>query len=84
MHSYIQSVSFYRRKPVLSSVSAHGNQLSKTAHNKIFVGRPSFTEFDVLYEKLKDLYTAAHNEDAAKTKELLMEIVPTYKPVNNK
>lgn len=58
--------------------------LSKTAHNKIFVGRPSFTEFDVLYEKLKDLYTAAHNEDAAKTKELLMEIVPTYKPVNNK
>ncbi len=54
--------------------------LSKTAHNKIFVGRPSFIEKQTLNEKLKRLYDAAHDEDIELTKQLLTELVPTYHP----
>lgn len=57
--------------------------LTKTAHNKIFVGRPSFTELHILEKKLESLFQAASKNNAEQTKKLLMELVPTYKPVNN-
>ncbi len=57
--------------------------LGQTAHNKIFIGKPSFAEFEELKPKLEALYTAAHAQDEQKTRELLMDLVPTFKPANN-
>ena len=57
--------------------------LGQTAHNKIFIGKPSFAELDELKPKLEALYNAAHEENESKTRELLMDLVPTFKPANN-
>ena len=57
--------------------------LGQTAHNKIFIGKPSFAELDELKPKLEALYNAAHEENEPKTRELLMDLVPTFKPANN-
>ena len=53
--------------------------LNKTVHEKIFVGRPTFDDFDSLRLRLEELRHIAEEE----TKEVLIskmeELVPTYK-----
>ncbi len=57
--------------------------LGQTAHNKIFIGKPSFAELDELKPKLDALYKAAHDENEEQTRTLLMDLVPTFKPSDN-
>ncbi len=51
--------------------------LEKTAHGKIFVGRPLEVTYDTLEKKLLRLETAL-TEDADTIKKILAEVVPTY------
>ena len=53
--------------------------LNKTIHEKIFVGRPTFDDFDTLLLKLKELKTVAEEENKELLIKKVQEIVPTYK-----
>ena len=56
--------------------------LTKTAHSKIFVGQPIDISFDELEDKLH-LLEASLQYDNEKVKEILSQVVPTYKPQKN-
>ena len=52
--------------------------LQKTANEMISIGKPIEFDETVLFEKLQELYVEAYNE-TEKMKELVHELVPTYK-----
>ncbi len=53
--------------------------LGKTAHSKIFVGKPIDITSKELSEKLERLKTAAfENQDDDKIKQIISEVIPTY------
>lgn len=58
--------------------------LNKTAHEKIFVGKPTYFDFDTLKIKLEELrfITEGGNKEEIVLK--LQELVPTYKKANYK
>jgi FlaA1/EpsC-like NDP-sugar epimerase len=55
-----------------------GEGLAKTENKKISIGKPLEIDTDVLYEKIEELLKEAKNE-TEKMKELVHELVPTYK-----
>lgn len=58
--------------------------LTDTTHNKIYVGKPTFTSYDRLQVKLDQLEKLLIEEDNEIIKNKMAEIVPTYKrPVEN-
>lgn len=52
--------------------------LRKTAHNKIFVGRPTFNDFDALMRKIYEFKDIIHEDNREKIISKLEELVPTY------
>ena len=58
--------------------------LTDTTHNKIYVGKPTFTSYDRLQVKLDQLEKLLIEDDNEIIKNKMAEIVPTYKrPVEN-
>lgn len=53
--------------------------LNQTSHQKIFVGRPTFVDFDSLMTKIGELGEVVDEDDREKIISKLEEIVPTYK-----
>ncbi|EFG87909.1 polysaccharide biosynthesis protein [Clostridium carboxidivorans P7] len=53
--------------------------LNRTCHNKIFVGRPTFEDFNSLMVKINEFKTIVEEDDREKIIYKLEEIVPTYK-----
>ncbi|NMM63693.1 polysaccharide biosynthesis protein [Clostridium sp. P21] len=53
--------------------------LNKTSHNKIFVGRPTFDDFDTLMVKINEFKEIVEEDNREKIIAKLEEIVPTYK-----
>lgn len=53
--------------------------LNQTSHKKIFVGRPTFADFDSLLTKINELGEVVDEENKEKIISKLEEIVPTYK-----
>ncbi len=54
--------------------------LEKTSNSKIFIGQPLFTDFEDLNMKLEKLKTTFNNPDGNKVKEVVSQIVSTYRP----
>ncbi|GAA0758173.1 nucleoside-diphosphate sugar epimerase/dehydratase [Clostridium sartagoforme] len=57
--------------------------LSSTAHNKIYIGKPTFESFERLEIKLKMLENLLKENDNNKIKNMMGDIVPTYHRVIN-
>lgn len=53
--------------------------LNKTLHNKIFVGKPTFHDFDTLMMKINEFKGILDEDDREKIISKLEELVPTYK-----
>lgn len=53
--------------------------ISDTSHNKIFIGKPVFTDYNYLTKKLEKLKEMVDNKENNKIKNILEEIVSTYK-----
>ncbi len=54
--------------------------LKKTAHSKIFIGQPTFSDINVLENNLTMLHKAIDDSDDEDIKKIISNIVPTYKP----
>ena len=54
--------------------------ISDTSHNKIFIGKPIFIDYDFLIGQLEDLEYQTTHENIHNVKKALQRIVPTYKP----
>ena len=52
--------------------------LSNTKHEKIFIGKPTFTDIEVLKEKLNELKEIIEEDEIEKLIFKIEEIVPTY------
>lgn len=52
--------------------------LTKTGHDKIFIGKPTFNDIDFLRKKFERLKTAIDDNDKEEIRQTLKEIVPTY------
>ncbi len=57
--------------------------LKNTENSKIFIGKPIFADFEELKVSLKKLEEAFNNPDKKHIKELISQIVDTYKPDYN-
>jgi FlaA1/EpsC-like NDP-sugar epimerase len=57
--------------------------ISKTIHEKIFVGRPIFTDYEKILGHLEDLQMAMESKNA-NIKQLVSQIVPTYQVYEEK
>ncbi len=53
--------------------------LNQTAHKKIFVGRPTFDDFNTLMRKIEEFNEIVEEDNREKIISKLEEIVPTYK-----
>lgn len=53
--------------------------LNQTAHKKIFIGKPTFSDFDKLTKDIEELRIIAELDDKEKIVSKMEEIVPTYK-----
>lgn len=56
------------------------DQMTRTAHNKIFVAPPITIDEDLFENQLGQIHEAAFDNDDQKVVDLLVEIVGTYKP----
>ncbi len=56
--------------------------IAHTKHNKIFIGKPTFTDYNYLIEELKKLEEVTEIGNIQNIKENLKELVPTYKICN--
>ena len=54
--------------------------ISSTSHNKIFIGQPTFTDYNYLIKSLEKLKYVMEYKDNIKLKKALVELVPTYEP----
>ena len=57
--------------------------LGKTSHSKIFVGRPTFLNYEELMQKLDILSNALNTFDNSKIVDAIKETVPTYVATSN-
>ena len=53
--------------------------LTNTKHAKIFIGKPTFSDLDVLKERFKELAVIIEQDDVEALMVKIREIVPTYK-----
>jgi len=53
--------------------------LNQTAHKKIFVGKPTFDDFDTLMVKINEFEEIVEEDNREKIVKKLEELVPTYK-----
>lgn len=53
--------------------------LINTKHKKIFIGKPTFTDINILREKLSELNEIVENDNVNELILKIEEIVPTYK-----
>lgn len=56
--------------------------LSQTPHNKIYVGKPTFSNFDSLKEKIEKMKQCVEKDDREVIIKNIEELVPTYKRFN--
>jgi FlaA1/EpsC-like NDP-sugar epimerase len=61
-----------------------GEGILPTSHEKIMVLKGKECSLDILNGKIDELVHLAREQDAEKIKEKLQEIVPEYKPIDNK
>ncbi len=54
--------------------------ISDTSHNKIFIGKPVFTDYNYLIRKLESLKEVVKIGDKKQIKANLQNLVPTYNP----
>lgn len=54
--------------------------ISNTGHNKIFIGKPIFTDYDYLIKELEELKEVSGMGKDGNVKENIKKIVPTYSP----
>jgi len=52
--------------------------LTNTKHEKIFIGRPTFSDLGVMKEKMKELKEIIEEDDVEALIEKIGESVPTY------
>lgn len=52
--------------------------LGKTQHNKIFVGKPTFSDFDKLKEQLEELRIIVEKDNKEEVIHKIEQLVPTY------
>jgi FlaA1/EpsC-like NDP-sugar epimerase len=57
-----------------------GEGIVRTTHNKIFVLNGNGFKPDWLFERIEELQTLAHQQNAQSIKEKLQEIIPEYQP----
>lgn len=57
--------------------------LQNTAHNKIYIGKPTFESMEILENKLSELNELLEEVDVEKIKEKMEFIVPTYHREDN-
>lgn len=57
--------------------------LTNTKHEKIFIGKPIFTDIKILNEKLNELKEIVEKDNVNELISKIEEIVPTYKRKNN-
>jgi FlaA1/EpsC-like NDP-sugar epimerase len=57
--------------------------ISKTDHNKIFIGKPTFTNLKQLHRELEKLEDISRGENEKELRDMLCKIVPTYRPCKN-
>ena len=53
--------------------------ISDTSHNKIFIGKPIFTDYNYLLKELEKLKDVTSTGDIRKIKQSIQNLVPTYK-----
>lgn len=53
--------------------------LTNTSHKKIFIGKPTFADIEVLRKNLFDLNQLVETDDVNEVISKIEEIVPTYK-----
>ncbi|WP_042683471.1 polysaccharide biosynthesis protein [Anaerosalibacter massiliensis] len=56
--------------------------ISDTSHNKIFIGKPIFIDYNYLLRELEKLKDVTSTGDIRKIKESIQNLVPTYKTFN--
>lgn len=56
--------------------------LSQTPHNKIYIGKPTFSDFDSLKEKIEKMKQYIEKNDKEVIVKNIEELVPTYKRFN--
>ena len=54
--------------------------LKNTQNSKIFIGKPIFTDFEVLTAELEKLEEAINNPDKMEIKRIISQMVDTYRP----
>lgn len=57
--------------------------LSSTAHNKIFVGAPTFTNLEVVEERIERFKSLLDNCEDSELIDIMAEYIDTYKPNRN-
>ena len=57
--------------------------LTNTKHNKIFVGKPTFSDINILVQKLNELNKIIEKDNKDDLISKLKEVVPTYKKIDN-
>jgi FlaA1/EpsC-like NDP-sugar epimerase len=57
--------------------------LQKTLHEKIFIGKLTAYDREVLFQQLEKLKVVTEKEDRHELESILKILVPTYKPNNN-
>lgn len=56
--------------------------IQSTRHEKIFIGKPIFTDFKLLLKSIDTLRGLVHNGSDEDVKDYIKQIVPTYKPAD--
>ena len=54
--------------------------LTETKHKKIFIGKPSNFDLDILKTKIDEIMNVAESGNKIMLRQKLHEIVPTYNP----
>ncbi|QUI21962.1 polysaccharide biosynthesis protein [Vallitalea pronyensis] len=57
--------------------------LSSTAHQKIFIGKPSHVDYDLLFKGLDGLLEVMSADNRERIRQALAKMIPTYKIENN-
>lgn len=57
--------------------------LNKTVHEKIFIGRPTFTDYETLKFELEELRFVTESGRKEEIEQKIQELVPTYKKTTN-
>ena len=80
----IEYIGLRSGEKLFEELITEGEGIVPTNHEKIMVLKGKECNLDVLNGKIDDLLELAREQDGEKIKEKLQEIVPEYKPADNK